>query len=130
MRPHLARRRRGIAGGNRLDDGDVIADGLVDLALHRQVQAAQADGRWDAAYAPQRQAAVPPDLEAALEANAAAADFFARLDGANRFAVLYRVQEPKLPATRARRIEQLVAMLARGETIHPRPARRGQGDLK
>ena len=62
---------------------------------------------------------MPPDLQAALDANAVAADFFARLDSANRFAVLYRVHEPKLPATRARRIVQLVAMLARGETIHP-----------
>lgn len=102
----------------------LIDEGRMQPAGLAQVQAAQADGRWEAAYPSQSQASVPPDLQAALDANAAAAEFFAKLDGANRFAVLYRVQEPKLPATRARRIEQLVAMLARGETIHPMGSKR------
>lgn len=111
-----------------IDEGRMQAAGLA------QVQSAQADGRWDAAYASQSEASVPPDLQAALDANQAAADFFAKLNGANRFAILYRVHEPKLPATRARRIEQLVAMLARGETIHLMPdkkraaAERGKRD--
>ena len=97
----------------------LIDEGRMQPAGLAQVQAAQADGRWDAAYASQSQATVPPELQAALDANAAAAEFFAGLDSANRFAILYRVQEPKLAATRARRIAQLVDMLARGETIHP-----------
>ncbi|MBS0339937.1 MAG: YdeI/OmpD-associated family protein [Proteobacteria bacterium] len=115
----------------------LVDEGRMQPAGLAQVQAAKVDGRWDAAYASQSEATVPPDLQAALDANKAAADFFAALNGANRFAILYRVQEPKLPATRMRRIEQLVAMLARGETIHLMPdkkkrpaAQRGKGDLK
>ena len=84
-----------------------------------QVKAAQADGRWDAAYAPQSLATVPPDLQAALDAKPKAKKFFETLKGANRYAVLYRVQSLKRPESRARRIEQYVGMLARGETIHP-----------
>ena len=84
-----------------------------------QVNAAKKDGRWDAAYAPQSMATVPPDLQAALDANAKAKKFFETLKGANRYAVLYRVQSLKRPESRARRIEEYVAMLARGETIHP-----------
>jgi uncharacterized protein YdeI (YjbR/CyaY-like superfamily) len=84
-----------------------------------QVKAAQADGRWDAAYAPQSLATVPPDLQAALDANPKARRFFETLKGANRYAVLYRVQSLKRPESRAKRIEEYVAMLARGETIHP-----------
>lgn len=83
-----------------------------------QVEAARADGRWEAAYAGQGGAAVPPDLRAALDANPQAAACFATLRGANRYAILYRVQDAKRPATRARRIERFVAMLARGETLH------------
>ncbi|MFC5609169.1 YdeI/OmpD-associated family protein [Variovorax soli] len=115
----------------------LIDEGRLQPAGLAQVEAAKADGRWEAAYASQSEATVPPDLQAALDANQAAAQFFAKLNGANRFAILYRVQEPKLPATRARRIEQLVAMLARGETIHLMPekkkreaAGRGEDDLK
>jgi uncharacterized protein YdeI (YjbR/CyaY-like superfamily) len=61
---------------------------------------------------------VPDDLQAALDANPAARDFFATLKGSNRYAILYRIHDAKRPETRARRIEQFVAMLARGETLH------------
>jgi uncharacterized protein YdeI (YjbR/CyaY-like superfamily) len=84
----------------------------------RAVEQAQADGRWDAAYDSQRTASVPADLAAALEGNAAAKAFFSALDGANRYAVLFRVQTATTPAARAKRIAALVAMLARGEKIH------------
>ena len=80
---------------------------------------AKADGRWAAAYYGQAKATAPDDLAAALAANAEASAMFAALNGANRFAVVYRVETAKRPETRARRVEQLVAMLARGETIHP-----------
>jgi uncharacterized protein YdeI (YjbR/CyaY-like superfamily) len=83
-----------------------------------QVEAARADGRWAAAYASQSRAAVPPDLQAALDANPRAAAFFATLRGANRYAILYRVQDAKRPETRARRIARFVGMLERGETLH------------
>ena len=62
---------------------------------------------------------MPDDLRQALDANPAAAAFFETLDGINRYAVLYRVGDCKKPETRARRIETFVAMLARGERIHP-----------
>jgi uncharacterized protein YdeI (YjbR/CyaY-like superfamily) len=85
-----------------------------------QVAAAKADGRWAAAYDGQRTIAVPADLQAALDANPQAAAFFATLTGANRYAILYRVQQPaKRAGTRERRIEQFVQMLARGEAPHP-----------
>jgi uncharacterized protein YdeI (YjbR/CyaY-like superfamily) len=84
------------------------------------IEAAKADGRWDAAYAPQSRAEAPPDLLEALAMNAAAEALFVRLDRANRYAILYRVQDATRPETRARRIAQFVDMLARGETIHPR----------
>jgi uncharacterized protein YdeI (YjbR/CyaY-like superfamily) len=87
-------------------------------AGRREVERAMADGRWDAAYDSARTAAVPDDLQAALDANEAARDFFATLNSANRYAILYRVQDAKRPETRARRIEQFVAMLAEGKTLH------------
>ena len=83
-----------------------------------EVEAARADGRWDAAYAPASKAEVPPDLQAALDASPAAAAFFATLKGANRYAILYRIGTAKKPETRARRIAEFVAMLERGETVH------------
>jgi uncharacterized protein YdeI (YjbR/CyaY-like superfamily) len=83
------------------------------------VEAAKADGRWDAAYDSQRTATVPDDLAAALEASPAAKAGFEALNGANRYAILWRVQTAKRAETRARNIEKFVAMLERGETIHP-----------
>ncbi|MGD9737350.1 MAG: YdeI family protein [Solirubrobacterales bacterium] len=84
-----------------------------------EVEAAKADGRWQAAYAGARSAEVPEDLRRELDANQRAAAFFAQLDGANRYAILYRLEEAKRPQTRERRLRKFVAMLARGERIHP-----------
>jgi uncharacterized protein YdeI (YjbR/CyaY-like superfamily) len=94
------------------------AAGRMRPAGLAQVEAAKADGRWSAAYAPQSRAQVPPDLEAALAANPEAAAFFATLKGANRYAILYRIAAAKKPETRARKIAEFVAMLERGETVH------------
>lgn len=96
----------------------LLAAGRMRPAGLAQVEAARADGRWAAAYDGQRTATVPPDLQQALDANPEAAAFFATLRGANRYAVIYRVQGAKRAETRARRIERFVAMLARGETLH------------
>jgi uncharacterized protein YdeI (YjbR/CyaY-like superfamily) len=98
---------------------ELIERGAMRPAGMREVERARADGRWDAAYEGQRTAGVPDDLRVALERNAAAAAFFATLDAANRYAVLYRIQDAKLAATRARRIERYVAMLAEQKTLHP-----------
>lgn len=97
---------------------ELIEVGRMRPAGLAQVEAAKADGRWDEAYAPQSRAQVPPDLEAALDANPKAASFFATLKGANRYAILYRIDDAKRPETRARRIQTFVAMLERGETLH------------
>jgi uncharacterized protein YdeI (YjbR/CyaY-like superfamily) len=83
------------------------------------VEAAKADGRWAAAYAPQSRAEVPDDLAKALDATPEAKAFFATLNGANRYAVLYRIHDAKTAKTRAARIDKFVAMLARGEVLHP-----------
>lgn len=95
-----------------IEAGRMVATGLAEI------EAAKADGRWDAAYAPASRATVPADLQAALDANKKAAKFFATLIGANRYAVLYRIGAVKKPETRARKIESFVAMLERGETLH------------
>jgi uncharacterized protein YdeI (YjbR/CyaY-like superfamily) len=97
----------------------LVESGQMRPAGLREVERAKADGRWDAAYASQRTMTVPDDLQAALEANPAARDFFGTLSAVNRYAILYRVHDAKKPETRARRIEKFVAMLAAGEQIHP-----------
>lgn len=91
-----------------------------------QVDQAKADGRWAAAYAGQGEAAPDADLNAALDAAPAARALFDALDAANRFAILYRVQRARTPGTRAAKIAELVAMLARGDTLHPRKAKRSR----
>jgi uncharacterized protein YdeI (YjbR/CyaY-like superfamily) len=88
----------------------------------RHVDAAKADGRWDAAYAPIRSATVatvPEDLLAAIQANARARNTFKILSRQNLFALAFRTNNMKTPAGRAKKIEALVSMLARGETIVP-----------
>ncbi len=97
----------------------LLAAGRMQPAGHAAVESARKDGRWDNAYAPPSTATVPPDLQAALDASPAAAEFFATLSKTNRFAVLHRIQDAKRPETRARRIQQYVEMLARQEKIHP-----------
>ncbi len=82
------------------------------------VEAARADGRWDAAYAPQSEITVPPDLAAALDRHPAARARFEELDSRNRYSILYRIGDAKKPETRRRRIDTFVEMLRRGETIH------------
>ena len=103
----------------------LIAAGRMRPAGLREVEAAKADGRWDAAYEGQSTATVPDDLRQALDADADAAAFFATLDRGNRYAILYRVQEAKKPETRAARIAKFVAMLHDHQTVHPVPARGG-----
>jgi uncharacterized protein YdeI (YjbR/CyaY-like superfamily) len=88
----------------------------------RQVDAARADGRWDAAYAPIRsasQATLPEDLRAAIDANPRARKTFQTLGRQNLFALAFRTNNMKTPAGRAKKIAALVATLARGETIVP-----------
>jgi uncharacterized protein YdeI (YjbR/CyaY-like superfamily) len=91
----------------------------------RHIDAAKADGRWDAAYAPIRNAQVsdlPADLSAAIDANAKARRMLATLNRFNLFALMFRTNNMKTAAGRARKIAALVEQLARGETIVPQPA--------
>jgi uncharacterized protein YdeI (YjbR/CyaY-like superfamily) len=97
---------------------ELIDAGRMKATGQAEIEAAKADGRWAAAYAPASQAEVPSDLHAALDRSPAAAQFFATLTGANRYAILYRIDAVKRAETRARRIEQFVSMLERGETVH------------
>ena len=103
---------------NRAKALELIERGEMKPAGLREVELAKADGRWDAAYDRQGAATVPDDLQAALDANDSAREFFATLDSANRYAVLYRIQDAKRPDTRARRVEKYVAMLAAHQKIH------------
>jgi uncharacterized protein YdeI (YjbR/CyaY-like superfamily) len=103
---------------NRDKAEELIAAGAMRPAGLAEVEAAKADGRWDAAYAGQRAATVPDDLQRELDRNQAAKEFFARLDSANRYAVLYRLGEAKKPETRQKRLRKFIAMLERGEKIH------------
>ena len=96
----------------------LIATGRMRPGGLREVEAAQADGRWQAAYDSARNIEVPDDLAAAFKKNAKARKFFEQIDRSNRYAVLWRIQTAKKPETRAARIEKLVAMLERGEKIH------------
>lgn len=98
----------------------LIAAGAMRPAGLREVDRAKADGRWDAAYDPPSAATVPDDLRDALAADPEAAAFFETLNAANRYAILYRVQDAKKPETRAARIAKFVAMCHARETIHPR----------
>ncbi|HEX8449204.1 MAG TPA: YdeI/OmpD-associated family protein [Allosphingosinicella sp.] len=103
---------------NRARATQLIEEGRMRPRGFAQIEAAKADGRWEAAYAPASKAEVPADLQAALDRSPAAAAFFATLTGANRYAILYRIGAVKKAETRARKIAEFVAMLERGETVH------------
>jgi uncharacterized protein YdeI (YjbR/CyaY-like superfamily) len=103
---------------NRQRAEELLARGEMAPAGVREVEAARADGRWEVAYDSPATAEVPPDLQAALDADPAAREFFAGLDRANRYAILYRLQEARRPETRARRLEKFVGMLRDGRRIH------------
>ncbi|GAA4805236.1 YdeI/OmpD-associated family protein [Lysobacter hankyongensis] len=96
----------------------LIAAGRMRDGGLREIEAAKADGRWEAAYDGARNMETPPELAAALAKNRKARAFFDTLDKTNRYAVCWRVQTAKKPDTKAKRVETLVAMLARGEKLH------------
>jgi uncharacterized protein YdeI (YjbR/CyaY-like superfamily) len=119
-------RRRGSrwSAANRDTAQRLIDAGRMTSAGQGEVETAKADGQWAAAYPSQSKAEPPPDLLKALADNPAARRIFEELDSANRYAVIYRVQDAKKPETRTRRIKQYIEMLARGKTIHPRKGKR------
>jgi uncharacterized protein YdeI (YjbR/CyaY-like superfamily) len=97
----------------------LIESGRMRPAGLSEVERAQADGRWEQAYESQSRVTVPEDLARALAANERARAFFATLDSANRYAILYRIGTAKKPETRAKRIDTFVAMLSEHKKIHP-----------
>jgi uncharacterized protein YdeI (YjbR/CyaY-like superfamily) len=103
---------------NRQKATELIERGEMKPAGLREVERARADGRWDAAYDAPSTAQVPDDLLRELEKNQPAREFFETLDGRNRYAILYQIQDAKRPETRARRIEKYVAMLSEGKKIY------------
>jgi uncharacterized protein YdeI (YjbR/CyaY-like superfamily) len=106
--------QRNVAIAERLS-----ASGRMHRSGEDEVGRAKADGRWSSAYAGQTRAEVPEDLANALAANPRAQAMFLKLTSANRYSILYRIESAKKMETRARRIEQFIEMLARGETVHP-----------
>ena len=99
------------------------AQGKLMAAGFEQMEAAKSDGRWSAAYAPQRTIIVPDDLKAALAASPIARKFFESLDSKNRYSILYRLHDAKRPETRERRLLKFVQMLKAGQTLHERPGK-------
>ncbi len=114
------RRARSVWSARNVEKvGRLTEQGRMQPAGLAAVEAAKANGRWDTAYGGASTIEVPDDLAAALASDPAAAATFERLTSTNRFAILYRLQDARRPETRARRLEQYVAMLARGEALHP-----------
>jgi uncharacterized protein YdeI (YjbR/CyaY-like superfamily) len=103
---------------NRDKAEELLATGSVRPAGMAEIEAAKADGRWEAAYEGASTAKVPDDLQRELDANQPAREFFAALDSSNRYAIVYRLEDAKKPETRERRLRKFVAMLERGEKIH------------
>jgi uncharacterized protein YdeI (YjbR/CyaY-like superfamily) len=104
---------------NREKAQALIDNGQMKPAGMCAIEAAQQDGRWEAAYEPQSKATVPEDLQAALDANAKAKAFFETLNSANRYAILFRIHQTKKAETRAKRINDFIGMLERHEKIYP-----------
>ena len=110
---------------NREKAAALIANGRMKAAGLEAIECAKKDGRWDAAYDSPKAATIAEDFQAALNASPSAREFFQSIDGANRYAVLFRIQTVKKAETRARKIREFVEMLEKNETIHaPRKARR------
>lgn len=96
-----------------------IAEGKMQPSGLAEIERAKQDGRWDAAYDSSSTVEVPPELLAAFDDHPGAAEFFATLNAQNRYAVLFRIQTAKQPATKARKAREYATMLARHETLHP-----------
>lgn len=104
---------------NREKAEQLIESGRMKPAGLAAIERARQNGRWDAAYDSATNATVPDDFQAELDKNPQAAAFFATLNGTNRYAILFRIQTAKKAETRARRIQQFIEMLERGEKLYP-----------
>ena len=102
---------------NREKAERLIAEGRMRAGGLREIERAKADGRWEDAYDSPSTATVPDDFQAALDAEPAAAEFFASLGSTKRYSFLYRITDAKRPETRAKRIAEYVALLREGKTL-------------
>ena len=103
---------------NRDKIEELTKAGRMKPAGLAEVELAKADGRWEAAYASPSTVEVPPDLQQALDASPQAAEFWAGLNKANRYAIVYQLEDAKKPETRERRLAKFMAMLERGEKLY------------
>jgi uncharacterized protein YdeI (YjbR/CyaY-like superfamily) len=118
LQRYTPRRARSIWSKiNRAHAERQIAEGRMRPSGLAEVERAKADGRWDAAYDPPSAMVLPPDLQAALDANAAASAAWAGLGATIRYAVLHRLHGAKRPETRANRIEAVVNALVEGKKL-------------
>lgn len=108
---------------NRDNVQRLVEAGRMTPAGQRHVDAAKADGRWDAAYASPANIEVPPDVLAAIQASPEALATFRSLNRVNLYAIAYRMHHVKTPARRAQKLAEITAMLAQGKTFHPNLAR-------
>jgi uncharacterized protein YdeI (YjbR/CyaY-like superfamily) len=105
----------------------LVAEGRMHPAGSAEVERAKADGRWDTAYAGMASIEVPEDFATALASEPPAQAMFDTLNSQNRYSLLYRIGNARRAETRVKRIEAFVAMLARGETLHPQRKRTPPG---
>jgi uncharacterized protein YdeI (YjbR/CyaY-like superfamily) len=120
VRKFTPRRARSIwSKVNRAKAEKLIEGGRMKPPGHRAIERAREGGEWDSAYDSSRTATVSPDFQAALDKSKQAAAFFARLNSANRYAVLWRIQTARSAEARAKRIAEIIAMLKKQETFHP-----------
>ena len=113
--------RRAKSGWSKINTQHVerlTREGRMRAPGQAAVDAAREDGRWEAAYDSGANATVPHDLLTALDKNKKARAFFDMLNKANRYAIVYRLQTAKKAETRARRMQQILVMMAKGETFH------------
>lgn len=107
----------------------LVDEGRMMPSGHAQMEAAKRDGCWVAAYDGGARSTVPGDLQAALDVEPRVAAFFASLSGANRYAILFRLQTANKPELRNKRLAVILAMLREGRVFHPsRPVRAPSAD--
>ena len=120
VRKFTPRRARSIwSKVNRAKAENLIKRGRMKPPGLRAIERAREGGEWDTAYDSSRTATISPDFQLALDKSRRAAAFFAKLDSANRYAMLWRIQTARTPAARAKRIAEIMAMLKAKETFHP-----------
>jgi uncharacterized protein YdeI (YjbR/CyaY-like superfamily) len=120
LQRYTPRGRKSIWSKINIDNvARLIEEGRMTRHGLREVEAAKADGRWDRAYAGSREMTIPPDLQAAIDAEPKAKAMLETLSAQNRFALAFRTRNMKTEAGRKKKIADLVTMLKRGETPHP-----------